>query len=297
MTSDLFLRQLLEPRLDRKARSWFKDAAREIAEGAADSRFCSLLSFASRHARRSVPLAPSEEEIARGGQFVEGWNVERWSLLDTLRAGLVLSRPDLAEESGALAIEEAFRFADEGEAVALYRTLALLPDGKRFLWRAQEGCRTNMKSVFEAAALDTPFPALHFADDAWHQVAIKCLFVGAPLWRLWHLDERLSPELARMALDLVDERRSANRTVAHDLWLCLGEHGGARGFESLELELSAPANPLGRRAAIYGLARAGQSARVEVLAGDDDPQLALTAKIALAGPTSAAVFRELDPNL
>jgi hypothetical protein len=48
------------------------------------------------------------------------------------------------------------------------------------------------------------------------------------------LDERLSGELARMALDLADERRSAGRPVNPLLWLCLGAHGGAGVVPPLE---------------------------------------------------------------
>ncbi len=297
MSIYLFLRQLLRNRLDRGAREWFKGITTEIAEGASDARFCSLLSLASRHAPRG-PLAPDGDELGRSRKAVEGWSVERWSVLDTLRAAMVLARPDLGEESGALAVEEAFRYADEGEAIALYRCLALLPEPERFLWRAGEGCRSNMRSVFEAAALDTPYPARHFDDVAWRQAIVKCLFVEAPLWRMWGLDERLSPELARMALDLADERRSAGRPVRHELWLCLGSHGGERGLESLEHELAPEnENTLGRRAAVYGLARAGEQGRLGQLAESaDEPLLALAARHALAGNTSSELFSELDPN-
>ena len=53
-------------------------------------------------------------------------------------------------------------------------------------------------------------------DDA---PVVKGLFVGAPVWRIHGLDERLNPELARMVLDLADERRSAHRDVQHELAL------------------------------------------------------------------------------
>src|SRR5262249_26964726 len=82
-----------------------------------------------------------------------GWSPERWAVLETLRAALVLSRSDLEREGGARAIEEGFRYADEGELRALYRTLAHVPAPERFAWRAGEGCRSNMKSGFEAGAL------------------------------------------------------------------------------------------------------------------------------------------------
>ena len=49
------------------------------------------------------------KERAQAGKVMEGWNPERWSQLDAIRAALVLSRPDLAQEGGALAVEEAFK--------------------------------------------------------------------------------------------------------------------------------------------------------------------------------------------
>ena len=74
--------------------------------------------------------------------------------------------------------------------------------------------------------------------------------------RVVGLDGRLSPELACMALDLADERRSASRDIPPELWLCLGEYGGERGVAALVEEL-ASAGPLGRRAAVLGLAGLG----------------------------------------
>ena len=297
MSPFLFLRQLLESRLDPTAGKWLKQASGEIGDQVTDSRFCGLLSLASRHARRDV-LDLTEKELAQAGKVMEGWHPERWSQLDAVRAVLVLSRPDLAQEAGALAVEEAFKYADEGELCALYRSLALLPEPERFVWRAGEGCRSNMRTVFEAAALDTPYPVRFFDDLAWHQAIIKCLFIEAPLWRMWGLDQRLSPELARMALDLADERRSAGRAVQHELWLCLGEHGGERGLDALEVEISTEnRNSLGRRAAAYGLARAGETKRLEeFLQAESDGDVRKVMEDALSGNTGSAVFGKLQPE-
>ncbi len=293
-------RPLIEAFLDRRllpaAQQWLRDASAEIATGPDHGRFASLISLASRHAKRDA-LDPDAGEIAAAGAALEGWNPERWTVLETLRVALVLVRPDLSDETGAAALEEAFRYADEGELCALYRSLAHLPAPERFAWRAGEGCRTNMVSVFEAVVLDTPYPARCFDDLPWRQAVIKCVFVGAPLWRLWGLDDRLSPELARMALDLADERRSAGRDVQHELWLCLGAHGGERGVESLERELQG-SNTIGRRAAAYALARAGETARLErFLAEEGDAGVADSMRDALAGNTSQEAFRALDPRL
>jgi len=294
----LYLRKVLEPRLTAGARKWFKTAMAEIADGPANARFCALISLAARHAKRD-PLSPSQAEIEEAGRILEGWNPERWTVLEALRGALVLARTDLAGDAGALAVGEAFRYADEGELCALLRALAVLPGPERFLARATEGCRSNMRSVFEAAALDTPYPVLHFDDGSWNQAVIKCLFVGAPLWRLWKLDTRLSPELARMALDLADERRSAGRTVPPELWLCLGSFGSARGLDSLEREL-APSNPnlAGRCAAALAFARAGDTGRLALLEKSEaDPAMLAALARARAGETGAATFRHLQPTV
>jgi hypothetical protein len=287
----------LAARLFGAALDWQRGAQAEIAGGVSVERFSALLSTASRHAKR-VPLGPSAAERAAAAAALPGFEPERWSVQEAARVALVLARGDLAERDGEAALEEAFRYADEGELCALYRSLAHLPAPERFAWRAKEGCRTNMVTVFEANVLDTPLPAAVFDDVAWNQAAIKCVFVSAPLWRLHGLDGRLSPELARMALDLVDERRSAGRPVQHELWLALGPHGAERGLAALERELSRDnPNELGRAAAAYGLARAG----AQVLLAkrrEREPagrvHAAMTA--ALAGDVSQAAFRHLDPR-
>ncbi len=296
--SGTVLRQVLEARLTPRSQDWFRSASAEIAAGVPSARFSALIALASRHARDSVSLAPSASERGHAERALEGWNIQRWTLLETLRVALVVARGDLDGDGGARAIEEAFHYADEGELRALYRSLALLPGAERFAWRAAEGCRTNMRSVFEAIALDTPFPYRWFDEVAWRSAAIKCVFVGAPLWRLFGLDRRLSSELARMALDLADERRSAGRPVQHELWLCLGAHGGKRAVEALLQELDA-ANPntLGRRAAAYGLARAGEIEHLQRLARSERDSLVCAAMAdALAGRTAATRFALLDPT-
>lgn len=288
----LFAR-LADARLAPEARAWRAEAAAEIAAGAPDARFAALFSGASRRAR-AVPLAPAAAELAAAEALAPGWSPERWTVRAAARASLVLARADLADDGGRAAVEDLFRHADEGELVALYGLLALLPGAERYVWRAGEGCRTNMRSVFEAAALDTPYPARWFDDVAFRQCAIKCVFVGAPLWRLYGLDARLSPELARMALDLADERTSAGRPVQHELWLCLGPNGGERALAALARELESGA-PAGRAAAAYALARAGRADELARRAGAErDARVRDHARRALAGEHDQRRFRELE---
>jgi hypothetical protein len=288
------LEEMLASRLPGPSAGWLVEASAEIARGVGDERFSALVSLASRHVPRGA-LVPDTAELADAAKVQVGWNPERWSRLDAVRCLLVLSRRDLEEPTLPSAIEEAFRFADVGEMGSLHRSLQLLPGPERFVWRAGEGCRSNMRSVFEAAACDTGYPAANFDDLAWRQLVIKALFVEAPLWRVYGLDGRLDAELARMALDLAEERRSAGRPVRHELWLCLGRHGGKRGLESMEREL-AGTNPSGRRAAVIGLARAGERKRLaEHAERERDDQVAAPMRDALEGKCGQHVLRDLDP--
>jgi hypothetical protein len=247
------LAAMLRRRLPARAAAWLEASSDEIRGGVTSLRFASLLSLASREARRHA-LEPDAREADAAWQSLPGWRLEGWSVLDAARVCLVLAHPGLASSAFEGMLEECFRFADEGELCALYRSLAHLPGGHRFARRAAEGCRTNMRSVFEAVACDTPYPARCLDDLAWRQLVIKALFLGVPLARVHGAAERLSPELARMALDLADERRSAGREVPPDLWLCLGPFAGPRGIASLERELSS-SNAPGRRTAALALAR------------------------------------------
>lgn len=286
------LRDMLDARLMHRPRQFLDSAVSEIAAGTEPRRFASLISLASRHTRRQLALAPSPAECAAAAAVLPGWNPERWNLLETLRALLIASYPDPESETFVEAFDHCFRYADEGELCAFYRSLPLMPAGHRFAWRAGEGCRSNMRSVFEAVACDSPYPVTCFDDTAWNQLLIKAVFIEAPLWRVYGLDSRPSADLARMALDLADERRSAGRPVPPQLWLCLGPFVDERALRALEWELD-HGDVAGRRASILALARAGALEEYERRPGSIPEELAPTVAEARAGNTGQAAFAAL----
>ncbi|MEO6710357.1 MAG: hypothetical protein ABI054_00685, partial [Planctomycetota bacterium] len=133
-TSAGWIAAALGGRQSQQGRAFQSSARAEIRAGCDDSRFAGLISLASRHVPAS-DLAPSPEELERAQAALAGWNPERWSLRETARVDLLLARPDLGGERGVQALEAAFTFADMGEACALYKSLAHLPDPKRFVAR------------------------------------------------------------------------------------------------------------------------------------------------------------------
>jgi hypothetical protein len=290
-----WLRATLAERVEEPVLAWYDEVCAEVGAGCDDLRFGSLVSMASRHARRR-PADLQPGDLERAGELVEGWNPERWSLLDLLRVGLVLSRPDLERESAAKAICGAVKYADVGELCAFYRSFAFLPRPADYVWQAGEGCRSNMNDVFEAIACDNPYPAAHFDEVAWRALVVKAIFVGAPIWRVFGLDGRLGEELATVALDLADERRSAGRVVQPELWACLGAHGGERAHTSMRLELqTGPA--AGRRGAALAVTRAGHGSELlGFLEREEDIEVRATMDRALAGHNTQVEFRPLHPH-
>lgn len=252
------LTELLEERLSESGRAFWDNAQSELKEGAQEQGFAKLLALASRYAKRQ-PLGLTDTELAAAEGALPGWSPRAWNRLELLRVNLILARPDVANDSFARDFEAQFRFADEGETCALYRSIPLLPQGERFVWRAAEACRTNMLTVFEAIALDSPYPVTHFDDTAWNQLVIKALFLDCPLYRVSGLDQRLSPELTRMALDWAEERHSAGRPYHLGLWLCLGPHDENRVRRLLTDHWSS-ASEIERAAMVLAAERAGQQA-------------------------------------
>jgi hypothetical protein len=287
----------LESRLSAQGRAFQNSARDEIRAGCDATRFCGLISLASRHVPQTA-LSPTREELAAAQAALPGWNPERWNLRETSRVDLVLSRNDQGDARGHDAIEAAFAYADMGEACALYKSLAHLPGPERFVARAAEGARTNIRAVFESAICDTPFPAEHFDDVAWRQCVIKALFIEAPLWRVHGLDRRLDAELARMALDLAEERRSAGRHVNPQLWLCLGAHAGERGLRALLGEWKS-GTPAARAAAALGLGRVDAKTRERadldrLVASEQDFDVLNALRQAKLGNVRQSAFQPFD---
>ncbi|MFT7679876.1 MAG: hypothetical protein ACI8QC_003881 [Planctomycetota bacterium] len=260
------------------AMEWFDKERAILAEGSDPERLTRSLPMASRYGKNR-PLGANDELRATVAEAVPGLCIERWSQLETMRVLLLCAPQDQASQRYLDFYKDAHRYADEGELRVLFKALPLLEDSGRFIWFATEACRTNIVPVFEAIGMDTPYPAEHFDELAWNQLCLKAIFMGAPLHRTVGLDKRANADLARMALDLVEERRAAGRAIQPELWLCLGEHAGERGLAALEQELvQGPA--AGRHGALLGLARAGASERVATFVSDSDEQLAAAARSA-----------------
>lgn len=116
---------------------------------------------------------------------------------------------------------ELWAHGDNRERQAVLKALPLLPEPAAFVELAIEACRTNVLTVFEAIACENPYPAAHFPELHFNQLALKAAFNGIVLARIVGLAARRNTELARMAADYAAERRAAGRPVPDDLGLLM----------------------------------------------------------------------------
>jgi hypothetical protein len=64
-------------------------------------------------------------------------------------------------------------------------------------------------------------------------MVVKAFFIGSALWPIQRLDQRGNPRLARMLVDLAQERWAAGRPVSGELWRCVAPHADSQGIAAL----------------------------------------------------------------
>jgi hypothetical protein len=213
--SELFY-QLLAEGADEKSLNWIRIQGEKIEKsGNSNSLFISF-SQASRYFKK-VSISLSEDVEAKIHANYANLEVSYWNLLQIARTYLVLKLP-LEKETWFKTINQLFETGDLYEQQALFAALPVLPFQSELIPRAIDGLRTNISVVFDAIALNNPFPSIYFPEANWNQMVLKAIFMQRPLYRIQNLEKRRNPALAAIARDFAHERWAAGRDVMPELW-------------------------------------------------------------------------------
>ena len=112
--------------------------------------------------------------------------------------------------------------ADTNELAAFLKYLVFFPNHEAFKNVAVEALRTNIATVFDAIALNNPYPAAFFNDQQWNQMYLKAAFMQRDLSLIMGVDERANAELTRIISDYAHERWAASRDIDPMFWRPVG---------------------------------------------------------------------------
>lgn len=166
--------------------------------------------------KNAVVIADGEAKLL--AQIRKNFSVSLWTIDRLVRCWWLLQLPVDDKMKYSKHVESLFLSAEMNEQVALYGSLPLLAYPEAFRKRASEGLRTNIRSVFEAIALDNPYPSEYFDEHAWNQMVLKAFFMDVSVNRILGMDQRANATLAHILSDYAHERWAAGRTVNALLW-------------------------------------------------------------------------------
>jgi hypothetical protein len=243
-----FLFELLEQQAETKSMEWLVLQKEKIEQEGSYLKFYMAFGQASRFFKKTIlHLTDQQKELANS--IRKGFSPQTWDQLQAARSYLLLHFEEKKASSWVNALNKLFETADMHEQQSLYAALPIMPFQAEMKERAIEGLRTNISSVFDAVALNNPYPAEYFDERAWNQMVLKAIFMQRPLYQIQNADERANPTLAKILVDFAHERWAAGRTVMPELWRFVGPFIYEENIKDIEKVLQTD-DPIQQKAAL-----------------------------------------------
>lgn len=213
-----YLLRILLPQLSPAGATWLQ---KQLENLKTEKDFYLAFSVAPRLTGKKL-LSFSKADLQEAQSLRPGFDPRYWTADQVTRALLVLHIPHETPEALVSILNKVFSTADLNELATLYASLPLLPYPEHHVKRAAEGVRTTMTQVFDAIALNNPYPHDYLPEEAWNQLVLKSIFNVRPLYQIFGLDNRRNEALAHIAIDYAHERWAAGRTLTPELWRLVG---------------------------------------------------------------------------
>lgn len=185
---------------------------RIIAENSSKELYLTYSLLASKLSGEDMPVYSEENNLTK---YLRDRNANQ---LEIGRLYLLVRVLEAKEAFFVNPVLNIIQIADKEELITFLKYLVLLPGAERFKTSAVEALRTNIATVFDAIALNNPYPQLYFNEQEWNQMYLKAVFIQRKLEDIHGVDERANKDLARIISDYAHERWAASRTIEPYFW-------------------------------------------------------------------------------
>ena len=208
--SELIKEYCLNELKDKKTKNWFDQKLNSIKTD--QDFFITFALINKKIPRGQLQLNPGQIQniLLKNPEF----NIDNWTLDQLCRFSLLMYYPLLSVQS----ITTLISVADTREQVTIYKSIPYLTNASHFASIVVNGIRTNIVDVFDAIALNNPYPASNFSQDEWNQMILKAIFMERPIYQIKDVDHRKNKKLAHILFDYARERWAASRRVTPELW-------------------------------------------------------------------------------
>jgi len=228
-----YFHSLLSHNSTKDTLAWLTEKTNKLGKEFSEKDFYLTFSLLPRHFSKDQLKFPDGQEKTIA-QFRQGFDHSGFTAIQAARVLLLMLIPTDDENRFLKILNNLFATGEVNELVALYSALPLLSYPESLKTRAAEGIRSNMAVVFDAVALNNPYPADFLDDDAFNQMVLKAVFIERPLDKIYGLDSRANKNLARMLSDYAHERWAASRYVTPELWRPVGPFIDERLLKDIE---------------------------------------------------------------
>lgn len=207
------LSRIIENTVDQEARNWLEEKIRKIArEGNVRDMYLTYSLVPSKIGLQNI------QSINSGNDLESYLRIQKANIQQISRIYLLISVLNADMKFFTPKVANIIQVADTGELETFLKFLILLPNPEAYKTQAVDALRTNVSTVFNAIALNNPYPALYFNEQQWNQMYLKTAFMQGDLSAILDIDKRANKELARIISDYAHERWAASRDIDPHFW-------------------------------------------------------------------------------
>ncbi|WP_297694144.1 EboA domain-containing protein [uncultured Eudoraea sp.] len=208
------LSKILGDSLDEETRAWIKNKLDIIIESKSAKEL--YLSYSLIAGKIDSAIKPKIQGVNQElTQYLIAHNAD---LLQIARIYLLTRVLESDKAYFSSKVANLIQVADTSELETFLKFLILLPNAGDFNQVGVEALRTNIGTIFDAIALNNPYPSKYFNDQQWNQMYLKAAFMERNLGEIVDIDKRANSDLARIISDYAHERWAASRDIDPLFW-------------------------------------------------------------------------------